>query len=201
MSTARYFAFKTKVSTILISLSTVICHINPPAYLRCDVIICEPTPEEISKNAKGVDAILWSSVSFRLEAKYLDSAGPQLKAISVKSAGYDYVDIPELKRRRIPLGHTPHIPSNAVADLAVGLMISASRCFHEGNMAIMRGEWKKGDPLWISGQDIQHSTVGILGLGGIGQQIVKRLSGFDVAKFLYSGRREKPEGKTVTIHI
>lgn len=164
-------------------------------YFRCDVIICEPTPEEISKNAKGVDAILWSTVPFRLDAKYLDAAGPQLKAISVKSTGYEFVDVPELKRRGIQLGHTPHISNNAVADLAIGLMISASRCFHEGNMAIVRGEWKKGNPLWISGQDIQHSNVGIVGLGGIGQKIVKRLSGFDVGQFLYSGRREKPEGK------
>lgn len=144
-----------------------------------------------------MDAILWSSVAFRLEAKYLDAAGPQLKAISVKSAGYDYVDVLELKRRGIQFGHTPHIPNNAVADLAVGLMISASRCFHQGNMAIVRGEWIKGDPQWILGQDIQNSTVGIVGLGGIGQTIVKRLSGFDVGQFLYTGRREKSEGKKV----
>lgn len=44
------------------------------------------------------------------------------------------------------------------------------------------------------GKDIEGSTVGIIGLGGIGQAIVKRLKGFQVGKFLYTGHREKPEG-------
>ena len=47
---------------------------------------------------------------------------------------------------------------------------------------------------WRLGQDIANSTVGIVGLGGIGQSIVKRLRGFDVARFIYSGRSDKPEG-------
>lgn len=45
------------------------------------------------------------------------------------------------------------------------------------------------------GQDIAGSTVGIVGLGGVGQAVVKRLKGFEVAKFIYSGRNDKPEGK------
>lgn len=47
---------------------------------------------------------------------------------------------------------------------------------------------------WMIGQDISGSTVGIVGLGGVGQAIVKRLKGFDVARFVYSGRNDKPEG-------
>lgn len=48
---------------------------------------------------------------------------------------------------------------------------------------------------WMIGQDIAGSTVGIVGFGGIGQAVVKRLKGFDVARFVYSGQTDKPEGR------
>lgn len=163
------------------------------------MIICqgeglvEPTREEILEKGRGCDAILWAT-HCRIDAAALDAIGPQLRVISTKSAGIDYVDIAEVKRRGILLGNTPFVLNNAVADLAIGLLISAARRFHEGYQKIVRNEWEQGDPTWMMGQDLQHSTVGIVGLGGIGQAIVKRLTAFDVGQFLYTGRSEKPEG-------
>lgn len=62
------------------------------------------------------------------------------------------------------------------------------------NLAITcRSQWEIGFD-WMAGQDIRGSTVGIVGLGGIGQSIVKRLIPFGVSKFLYTGRSEKKEG-------
>lgn len=58
---------------------------------------------------------------------------------------------------------------------------------------LFSGQWKFGVK-WSLGQDIAKSTVGIVGLGGVGQAIVRRLKGFDVARFIYSGRSDKPEG-------
>jgi len=63
-------------------------------------------------------------------------AAKGLMDISAMSAGIDFVDVPELKRRKIPLGHTPTVLNTAVADLAVGLLIAASRRFHEGRKKI-----------------------------------------------------------------
>ncbi|KAI8041980.1 hypothetical protein M5D96_003278 [Drosophila gunungcola] len=119
----------------------------------------------------------------------LDAAGPQLKSISTMSAGIDYVDVPELKRRKIPLGHTPTVLNTAVADLAVGLLIAASRRFHEGRKKIDNDQWENYHLNWLLGQDIRDSTVGFYGFGGIGQAIAKRLSGFDIDKVLYTTRR------------
>lgn len=130
-----------------------------------------------------------------MNAEALDAAGPQLKSISTKSAGIDYVDVAEVKRRGIKLGYTPSVLNDAVADLGVGLMIAAARRFHEGFLKITKDDWALGNPAWMLGQDIKGSTVGIVGLGGIGQVICKRLGGFDVGKFLYTGHREKPEGQ------
>lgn len=122
------------------------------------------------------------------------SLGPQLRSISTKSAGIDFVDVAEVKRRGIPLGHTPGVLSNAVADMAVGLMIAASRRFTEGRWKIENYDWNQDSPRWMLGQDIQGSTVGIVGLGRIGQAILKRLRGFEVGKFLYTGRSAKGDG-------
>lgn len=148
--------------------------------------------EEIVCKAKGVDGILWANCE-PLNAEILDSAGPQLKAIVTGTAGYDYVDIPELEKRGVRFGNTPNVPNDAVADLAIGLMIAAGRRFHEGFKKIIDEKWQLNDPKWMLGQDIKGSTVGIVGLGRIGQVIARRLKGFDVEKIIYSGN-EKVEG-------
>lgn len=105
---------------------------------RCNIILTEnvpPTREEILRLSKGVDGILWATHA-ALNKEALDAIGPQVKAISAMSTGIDYVDVTEVKRRKIPLGYTPGVLDNSVADIAVGLLISAGRRFHEGRMSI-----------------------------------------------------------------
>lgn len=58
-------------------------------------------------------------------------------------------------------------------------------------------EWETSNSQWLLGQDITNSSIGIIGLGGIGQTVVKRLKGFGVREFLYTGHREKSEGITI----
>lgn len=106
----------------------------------CKLIMCESLPPnrtEILQKAKGVHGMFWGT-HIPLDKEVLDVAGPQLKSISTMSAGIDYVDVEELKKRKIPLGHTPIVLSDAVADLAMGLMLSAARRFHEGRTKIDR---------------------------------------------------------------
>uniref|UniRef100_A0A336MIW7 Glyoxylate reductase/hydroxypyruvate reductase n=1 Tax=Culicoides sonorensis TaxID=179676 RepID=A0A336MIW7_CULSO len=161
---------------------------------KCEVIFCDsvpPTRAEILNKSAGVDAILWASHA-KLDAEALDAAGPQLKALSTMSAGIDYVDLAEVRRRNIPIGYTPGVLNNAVANMAIGLMIAASRRFHEGRLKIEQSKWD-GGPQWMLGQDITDAVVGIVGFGQIGQTIAKRLQGFDIAGILYTARKEKPE--------
>lgn len=105
---------------------------------NCELIQVQSLPPrraELLEKIKGVDGILWGGHE-ALNAEALDAAGPQLKSISTMSAGIDYVDVAELKRRKIPLGHTPTVLNTAVADLAVGLLIAAGRRFHEARSKI-----------------------------------------------------------------
>lgn len=104
----------------------------------CDTIVCQNVPpvrSDILQKLPGVDAIFWACYQ-PLNAEILDAAGSQLKAVSTMSSGIDYVDLTEFKRRQMPLGHTPGVVKNGVADLAIGLMIAAGRCFHAGRQEI-----------------------------------------------------------------
>lgn len=149
------------------------------------------TREEILQLCPGIVGLLWSSHQ-KLDAEVLDVIGPQLKSISTASAGLDKVDVVEIKRRKIPLGHTPIVLNDAVADMTMGLMIAAARRYHEADLKIRNGEWLD-NPQWMLGKDIRGSQVGIFGFGNIGQTIAKRLSGFDVGRIVYSGRNRKQE--------
>ncbi|XP_004524806.2 glyoxylate reductase/hydroxypyruvate reductase-like [Ceratitis capitata] len=162
---------------------------------QCEVIICQAAPpvlSEILEKSKGVDALLWGN-NKPLSAAVLDAAGPQLKAISTMSAGIDFVDVAEVKRRKIPLGHAPIVMNNAVADTAVGLLLAAARRFHEGRLKIETDKWEGGHRNWMLGQDVRDSVVGFFGFGGIAQSVAKRLSGFDIDSVLYTTRRRVSE--------
>ncbi|KAK9883400.1 hypothetical protein WA026_001572 [Henosepilachna vigintioctopunctata] len=165
---------------------------------ECDVIICEEDRQAILKNIPNVDAFFWSSGDIQLDKEMLERAGPNLKAIATMSAGYDNIDIEEIRKRGIKFGNTPGVVGKAVADQAVMLALAASRRLVEGRRAIESGEWtNKFNAQWLVGIEISGSTVGIVGLGSIGQAIVKRLSGFEVGKYLYYGRKERQEGKVL----
>ncbi|XP_050514277.1 glyoxylate reductase/hydroxypyruvate reductase isoform X2 [Diabrotica virgifera virgifera] len=149
--------------------------------------------ENILKNVRGMDALFWAS-GIKLDSEVLDAAGPQLKTIGLMSAGYNHVDVEELRKRGIRMGNTPKVLNDAVADIAILLTLAASRRLHEARLSIENGNWVTNDWAWMCGQDITNSTVGIIGLGHIGQTIARRLKGFDIQQLLYTGHKEKKEG-------
>lgn len=168
-------------------------------YSGYDKADAENNQKEVSELIKGVSAVIWAT-SNPLTDDLLDIAGPQLKIVSCASAGYDHVDITELKERGIKLSNTPNVLNAAVADVTVGLIIAASRRFNEGVINVNKGDWKAGFQVDL-GVDIKGSVVGIVGLGRIGQAIVKRLKGFEVKQFLYTGRSNKKEGSELGVEF
>ncbi|XP_015126885.1 glyoxylate reductase/hydroxypyruvate reductase [Diachasma alloeum] len=163
--------------------------------VTCDVTILpyvSPTQEQVFAALPGHDAVFLSG-HVNVNSEFLDIAGPNLKVISTMSAGYDHLDVPEIKKRGIQVGHTPQVLSAAVAEIAVMLMLNAARRAHEGRTLLEEGMTESG-PQWLLGRDLRGSTVGIVGLGGIGQEAVKRLAGFAVRKFLYTGHSPKKAG-------
>jgi glyoxylate reductase len=121
---------------------------------------------------------LLCALSTPITASVIASA-EQLKVISTISVGVDHIDLAAATAAGIPVGHTPGVLVDSTADLAVGLMIAATRRIAEADRWIRTGQWSQG---WQSdlllGTDLSQATVGIVGLGPIGEATVKRLRGF-----------------------
>ena len=107
------------------------------------------------------------------------SRASRLKLISRVGIGLDSVDLWAAKRRGIQVSYTPDAPAPAVAELAVGLMLSLLRFTHVANAQLHRGEWHRH-----FGRRISEVTIGIIGMGRIGRRVLMHLSGFGVPRLL-----------------
>lgn len=129
----------------------------------------------------------------KIDRELIDSAD-NLKVISTYSVGFDHIDTEYAKKRKIRVGFTPEVLTDATADLAFSLMIDVFRRVSEGDRIIRSGKWTViyGAYDYV-GFDLQGKTLGILGLGRIGSTLAKRAKAFDM-KIIYHSR--KPVSKT-----
>ncbi|VEN58593.1 unnamed protein product [Callosobruchus maculatus] len=194
MANANYFSSNKPPKVLVTCPNTPKMGITFLKENGCQIIMLEKSSEEdVLKHIAEVDALLLAP-PLKLTKRILDVAGGNMKTIATLSAGYDHIDVNDLKRRGIKLGNTPNVVNAAVADIAVLLALAAARRLHEGRLKIENNQWQS-DYQWMLGQDVCNSTIGIVGLGGIGQAVAKRLKGFEVRQILYTGHREKPEGE------
>lgn len=155
----------------------------------CDVeIYNEERPierEALLRGVKGKDG-LYCLLTDPIDKEVLDAAGPQLKVIATMSVGYDHIDLSECKKRNIVVSNTPDVSTDSVAEFTVLLMLAVGRRLFDAESAIRNGEWiYSWSPLWLCGQGLTNATVGIVGMGRIGQAVLKRILPFGVAKVLY----------------
>jgi len=121
---------------------------------------------------------LLCALSTPIDASIIDGA-TALKVISTISVGVDHIDLAAATRRGIPVGHTPGVLVDSTADLAVALMLATTRRIAEADQWVRDGQWTQG---WQSdlllGTDLSQATVGLVGLGPIGEAVTRRLRGF-----------------------
>jgi glyoxylate reductase len=125
--------------------------------------------------------------------KDLLAAMPDLEFVSSVSVGVDHVDLPALSERSIPVGNTPGVLVDTTADAAFALLLSAARRVGEADRFVRQGNWRAENawsPDFFTGKDVSGATLGIIGLGAIGQAVARRASGFGM-KVLGYNRREK----------
>lgn len=123
----------------------------------------------------------------RIDGKLLERI-PELKAVANIAVGYNNIDVPACTARGILVTNTPGVLDDSTADLAFALMLAAARRLTEVERYIREGEWTGWRLKQWLGVDVHHATLGIIGMGRIGQVIAKRASGFDM-KVLYSNRK------------
>jgi D-3-phosphoglycerate dehydrogenase len=122
-----------------------------------------------------------------LTAKVLEASASHLKVISRCGIGLDTVDMDAAKRLGIQVFNTPDAPSQAVAELAIGLMLAVLRRIAEGDAAVRRGDWKP-----MMGRLLGSRTVGVVGLGRIGARVAKLASAFGSPVLAYEPRADAP---------
>lgn len=140
----------------------------------------EPTPlprQTLLDWLRVADGVLCSLTTV-LDAEALTAAG-ELKVISSISVGVDHIDLGAASRAGIPVGHTPGVLVDSTADMALALMLASTRRIAEADRFVRSGGWNASwSTGFFLGTDISAATVGLVGLGPIGQAVAKRLRGF-----------------------
>jgi len=116
----------------------------------------------------------------RVDQTLLDAA-PGLRFVSSMSVGVDHVDVDALNRRGIPLGHTPGVLVDTTADTCFALLLAAARRIPEADQFVRQGQWgedSRWSPGFFTGKDVAGATLGLVGLGAIGQAVARRAQGF-----------------------
>jgi glyoxylate reductase len=154
----------------------------------CDADVWEdelpPPREEILKRVQGVDGLL-SLLTDKVDGDVMDAAGPQLKVISNYAVGFDNIDVTAATARGIPIGNTPGALTDATADFAFALLMSAARRIPEGDRFVRDGKWKTWGPMLLLGNEIHGATLGLVGFGRIGKAMARRAAGFDMRVIYY----------------
>lgn len=169
---------------------------------HCEVRLWDgdlPPPRDVLLRAiAGTEGVL-TMLTDRVDAAFFDAA-PALKVVSNYAVGVDNIDVPEATRRGIPVGNTPGALTDTTADLAFALLLAAARRIVEGAQYVQSGAWKTWGPMTLLGQDVHGATLGIVGMGRIGQAVAQRARGFDM-RVLYSGGHpgEQVEAEPVSL--
>ncbi len=126
------------------------------------------------------------STADRIDAGVLDRC-PGLRIVSNVGVGYNNIDVPACTARGVMATNTPGVLTNSVADYTFGLVIATCRRMTEGEHHLRSGDWKGSFLKQMLGHDVHGATLGIVGMGRIGQTVARRASGFDM-KVIYHNR-------------
>ncbi len=144
-----------------------------------------PIPRDILlKEAQGCDAIL-TMLTDKIDAEVMDHIGSQLKIIANYAVGYDNINVEEATKRKICVTNTPGILTETTADLTWALILASARRLGEGERLVRSSQWAGWNPTLLLGVDVYGKTLGIFGMGRIGQAVARRAMGFNMKVIYY----------------
>lgn len=149
-----------------------------------------PTKQEIINHIDGALAII-TMLTDPIDRDVIDNA-QNLQLISQMAVGYDNIDLHYATSKHIPVGHTPDVLTETTADFTWALLMATARRVVESHNEVQNGIWKPWGPFVWTGTDVFGKTLGIIGLGRIGQAVARRAKGFNM-KVLYNSRDRKPD--------
>ena len=147
--------------------------------------------EELLAGVREADALV-CMLSDRIDRELLDSA-PMLKVVANYAVGYDNIDVGAARKRGIEVTNTPGVLTEATADLAWALLLAAARNLGAGERMVRAGEWTGWGPMQLLGEPLQGRTLGIVGMGAIGQAVARRGKGFGMEIVYFNRNRVAPD--------
>ena len=153
------------------------------------------TRDELKEFVKGADAIL-SLLTDKIDVEILETAGPQLKIVANYAVGYDNIKVDDCKSKNVIVTNTPGVLTETVAEHAIGLLFAVAQNISQADKYTREGKFVGWGPMLFLGTDIRNKTIGIIGLGRIGLEMVKRLKdGFGVNFIYYDLKRNEASEK------
>ena len=152
-----------------------------------------PSASELGEGLRQADAAI-VTLTEHINAKMIDSAS-RLKILANYAVGYNNIDLVAAQRRGLVVTNTPDVLTDATADLTWALILATARRVIEGDRLVRGGRWTGWTPTQLLGTLVSGSTLGIIGMGRIGQAVARRAAGFRM-KVLYHARRpvDSPPG-------
>jgi lactate dehydrogenase-like 2-hydroxyacid dehydrogenase len=132
---------------------------------------------ELLSAADGADA-LFITPADRLDSGFFQKVSPTVKIIATFSVGFEHIDLEAAARRKISVAYTPGVNHEATADIAMLLLLGASRRAYEAQELVRTGAWKPLSPDMLLGWQVGGKVLGILGMGRVGQALARRARGF-----------------------
>jgi lactate dehydrogenase-like 2-hydroxyacid dehydrogenase len=157
------------------------------------------TADALRARAQGCAGVV-ACLTEKIDATFLDTCS-SVKVVSNIAVGYNNIEVAEASRRGVKVTNTPGVLDDTTADLTFALLMAAARRITETERRLRNGEWKKGFALqqWL-GTDIHHASLGIIGMGRIGQTIARRASGFDM-RVRYHNRTRLDEALEAKLNV
>jgi glyoxylate reductase len=153
-----------------------------------------PIPrQELLDSIAGCEGV-FALLTERIDDEFLDAAGDQLRIVANMAVGYDNVDVPACTKRGVIVTNTPGVLTETTADLAWTLILGAARRAGESERFLRDGKWTHWSPTLLLGLDVHDRTLGIFGMGRIGQAVARRAQGFGMRVIYHN--RNRLDGKT-----
>lgn len=152
----------------------------------------KPVPREVLMEEARNAAALWTMLSDRIDRELIETA-QNLKIITNLAVGYNNVDLDAARERGIAVTNTPEVLTETTADLAFALMLATARRLVQAEKTVRSGEWQSWTPMGMTGQDVFGATLGIIGMGRIGEAVCKRAQGFDMNVIYHNRTRRSLE--------
>lgn len=144
------------------------------------------------KEVAEADAI-WTVLADRVNREVFE-AGTKLKIVANMAVGYNNVDLEAAKEYGVIVTNTPGVLTETTADLAFALLLATARQLIPAENTIRKGNWTSWAPMRFTGMDVGGATIGIIGMGRIGEAVARRAKGFDM-RVLYHNRNRKTEAE------